>query len=54
MEVLRLTVYLSLLPGRTFLLFHLRERRSRNHRFSSPEQDALSAVRSPSTPPLLR
>lgn len=41
MEVLRLTVFLSLLLGSLFLLFYLRERRSRNRDFSGTDQDAL-------------
>jgi hypothetical protein len=39
MNVLILTVFLSLLLALLFLLFFVRERKS--HDFSSPEQDAL-------------
>lgn len=41
MNVLLLTVFLSLLLASLFLLFFLQERRSQNRHLNSPEQDAL-------------
>lgn len=41
MNVLLLTVFLSMLLASLFLLFFLRERRNQNTFFNSPEQDAL-------------
>lgn len=41
MNVLLLTVFLSMLLASLFLLFFLRERRSKDSFFNSPEQDAL-------------
>lgn len=41
MNVLLLTVFLSMLLASLFLLCFLRERRSKNQYCNSPEQDAL-------------
>lgn len=54
MNVLLLTVFLSMLLASLFLLFFLRERRSKNTFCNSPEQDSLRPFDIETSQPALR